>query len=121
MDRQRLEAFTDGVIAVVITIMVLELTVPSGSSFSSLRSVVPVFLAYVLTQLTARPRGGQRSEKPDVARALLAGDSAGVPAAVDRHHALRKERVAMVHPRPPDRIGHARNPVTTANLCGSVS
>ncbi|MGC2333890.1 MAG: TMEM175 family protein [Candidatus Acidiferrales bacterium] len=49
MDKQRLEAFTDGVIAVVITIMVLELTAPSGSSFSSLRSVVPVFLAYVLS------------------------------------------------------------------------
>ena len=49
MDKQRLEAFTDGVIAVVITIMVLELTVPSGSSFASLAAVVPVFLAYVLS------------------------------------------------------------------------
>ncbi len=49
MDKQRLEAFTDGVIAVVITIMVLELTVPKASSFSSLASVVPVFLAYVLS------------------------------------------------------------------------
>lgn len=49
MDKQRLEAFTDGVIAVVITIMVLELTVPSGSGFSSLASVIPVFLAYVLS------------------------------------------------------------------------
>jgi uncharacterized membrane protein len=49
MDKQRLEAFTDGVIAVVITIMVLELTVPSGSGFASLGSVVPVFLAYLLS------------------------------------------------------------------------
>ena len=49
MDTQRLEAFTDGVIAVVITIMVLELTVPSGSTFASLASVLPVFLAYVLS------------------------------------------------------------------------
>jgi TMEM175 potassium channel family protein len=49
MDKQRLEAFTDGVIAVVITIMVLELTVPSGSRFSSLASAVPVFLAYALS------------------------------------------------------------------------
>jgi uncharacterized membrane protein len=49
MGKQRLEAFTDGVLAVVITIMVLGLTVPSGSSFSSLASVVPVFLAYVLS------------------------------------------------------------------------
>lgn len=49
MGKERLEAFTDGVMAVVITIMVLELTVPSGSSFSSLASVVPVFLAYLLS------------------------------------------------------------------------
>lgn len=49
MDTERLEAFTDGVIAVVITIMVLELTVPSGSTFASLASVLPVFLAYVLS------------------------------------------------------------------------
>ncbi|HEX4002710.1 MAG TPA: TMEM175 family protein [Candidatus Acidoferrales bacterium] len=49
MDKGRLEAFTDGVIAVVITIMVLELTVPAGSTFSSLGSVVPVLLAYALS------------------------------------------------------------------------
>jgi len=49
MGKERLEAFTDGVIAVVITIMVLELAVPSGSSFLSLAAVVPVFLAYVLS------------------------------------------------------------------------
>jgi TMEM175 potassium channel family protein len=49
MDKQRLEAFTDGVIAVVITIMVLELTVPRGSNFASLGSVVPVFLTYLLS------------------------------------------------------------------------
>jgi uncharacterized membrane protein len=49
MDKQRLEAFTDGVIAVIITIMVLELKVPSGSSFSALTSSLPVFLAYVLS------------------------------------------------------------------------
>jgi uncharacterized membrane protein len=45
MGKQRVEAFTDGVIAVVITIMVLELTAPSGSGFPSLASVVPVLLA----------------------------------------------------------------------------
>jgi TMEM175 potassium channel family protein len=49
MSKARLEAFTDGVIAIVITIMVLELTVPSGSSFRSLVSVLPVFLAYALS------------------------------------------------------------------------
>lgn len=49
MGTQRLEAFTDGVIAIVITIMVLELKVPSGSGFSSLVAALPVFLAYALS------------------------------------------------------------------------
>lgn len=49
MGKGRLEAFTDGVIAIVITIMVLELKVPSGSSFSSLAAALPVFLAYGLS------------------------------------------------------------------------
>src|ERR1700735_627905 len=49
MDTQRLEAFTDGVIAIVITIMVLELKVPPGSNFSSLMSGLPVLLAYALS------------------------------------------------------------------------
>ena len=49
MGTQRLEAFTDGVIAIVITIMVLELKVPSGSGFSSLAAGLPVFLGYALS------------------------------------------------------------------------
>src|ERR1700685_1080152 len=49
MGTQRLEAFTDGVIAIVITIMVLELKVPAGSDFHSLLSGLPVFLAYALS------------------------------------------------------------------------
>jgi len=49
MGKERLEAFTDGVMAVVITIMVLELTAPSGATFSSLRPMAPVFLAYALS------------------------------------------------------------------------
>jgi uncharacterized membrane protein len=49
MDTQRLEAFTDGVVAIVITIMVLDLKAPAGSSFSSLAAGVPVFLAYALS------------------------------------------------------------------------
>ncbi len=49
MDKQRLEAFTDGVIAIIITIMVLELKVPVGSDFSSLASGLPVLLAYALS------------------------------------------------------------------------
>ena len=49
MGKGRLEAFSDGVIAIIITIMVLELKVPHGSDFTSLRPLLPVFLSYVLS------------------------------------------------------------------------
>src|SRR5213080_2257172 len=49
MTRNRLEAFSDGVIAIIITIMVLELRVPLGNSLAVLRPVAPVFLSYVLS------------------------------------------------------------------------
>ena len=49
MKKGRLEAFSDGVIAIIITIMVLELKVPHGSDFASLRPLLPVFLSYVLS------------------------------------------------------------------------
>jgi uncharacterized membrane protein len=49
MEKNRLEAFSDGVIAIIITIMVLELRVPHGTDFSSLRPLLPVFLSYVLS------------------------------------------------------------------------
>jgi len=45
----RLEAFSDGVIAIVITIMVLELRIPHGSDGAAVRPLVPVFLTYVLS------------------------------------------------------------------------
>jgi len=49
MNKDRLEAFSDGVIAILITIMVLELKIPHGSDWESLRPLVPVFLTYVLS------------------------------------------------------------------------
>jgi TMEM175 potassium channel family protein len=49
MGKARLEAFSDGVIAVIITIMVLELKVPEGTDWETLRPLVPVFLTYVLS------------------------------------------------------------------------
>jgi len=49
MNKGRLEAFSDGVFAIIITIMVLDLKVPSGPSLGALRSTVPVFLSYVLS------------------------------------------------------------------------
>jgi uncharacterized membrane protein len=49
MGKNRLEAFSDGVIAIIITIMVLELKVPHGETISSLAPLIPVFLSYVLS------------------------------------------------------------------------
>src|SRR5437763_213878 len=49
MKKDRLEAFSDGVIAILITIMVLELHVPHGDDIHALRPLFPVFLAYVLS------------------------------------------------------------------------
>ena len=49
MKKGRLEAFSDGVIAILITIMVLELKIPHGTDLESLRPILPVFLTYVLS------------------------------------------------------------------------
>ena len=49
MDKDRLLAFSDGVVAIIITIMVLELKVPHGASWDDLAGVLPVFLSYVLS------------------------------------------------------------------------
>jgi TMEM175 potassium channel family protein len=49
MGKSRLEAFSDGVIAIIITIMVLELKVPHGDSVEALMPLFPVFLSYVLS------------------------------------------------------------------------
>jgi uncharacterized membrane protein len=51
MGKGRLEAFSDGVIAIIITILVLELTVPHGAGFEALLPLVPVFFSYVLSFL----------------------------------------------------------------------
>ncbi|MEX2113042.1 MAG: TMEM175 family protein [Pirellulales bacterium] len=49
MSKVRLEAFSDAVIAIIITIMVLEMKVPAGSDWQALRSLAPVFLTYVMS------------------------------------------------------------------------
>jgi uncharacterized membrane protein len=51
MEKNRLEAFSDGVLAIIITIMVLELKVPHGAGFDALEPLLPVFLSYVLSFL----------------------------------------------------------------------
>jgi len=49
VEKDRVQAFSDGVIAILITIMVLELRIPRGSDASDLRPLVPVFLTYLLS------------------------------------------------------------------------
>jgi len=49
VNKGRLEAFSDGVLAIIITIMVLEMKVPHAASLDALRPVLPVFLSYVLS------------------------------------------------------------------------
>jgi len=49
MNKNRLEAFSDGVIAILITIMVLELKIPHGGGWTALRPVLPVFLTYLMS------------------------------------------------------------------------
>ena len=49
MGKGRLEAFSDGVIAISITIMVLEMKVPHGDTLASLQPLLPVFISYILS------------------------------------------------------------------------
>src|SRR6266571_2679763 len=49
MSKGRLEAFSDGVIAILITIMVLELRIPHGADVAAIRPLLPLFLTYVLS------------------------------------------------------------------------
>ena len=49
MGKNRMEAFSDAVLAIIITIMVLEMKVPHGDDFAALRPLLPVFLTYVLS------------------------------------------------------------------------
>ena len=49
MSKGRLEAFSDGVVAILITIMVLELKVPHGTDFTALKELTPIFFSYVLS------------------------------------------------------------------------
>lgn len=49
MNKSRLEAFSDGVLAIIITIMILEIKVPHGHEFADLKPLIPKFLSYVLS------------------------------------------------------------------------
>jgi uncharacterized membrane protein len=49
MKKERLEAFSDGVLAIIITIMILEIKVPKGDKLIDLKPLIPIFLSYVLS------------------------------------------------------------------------
>ena len=49
MNKSRLEAFSDGVLAIIITIMVLELKIPHGENIEVLNPLIPEFLSYILS------------------------------------------------------------------------
>ena len=51
MNKGRIEAFSDGVLAIIITIMVLEIKVPHGNDFENLTPLIPVFLSYILSYI----------------------------------------------------------------------
>src|SRR5205085_4059186 len=93
MGKNRLEAFSDGVLAIIITIMVLELKVPHGGEFAALTSVLPVFLSYVLSfiyvgiywnnhhHLLHSTKQVSAEAEPGSGSAGYRGDSAGAGAA----------------------------------------
>ena len=49
MNKTRLEAFSDGVLAIIITIMVLEIKVPHGAEWAELKTMIPIFLSYIMS------------------------------------------------------------------------
>jgi uncharacterized membrane protein len=51
MEKGRLQSFSDGVIAIIITIMVLELKIPIGDSLISLKPLIPIFISYILSYI----------------------------------------------------------------------
>ncbi|WP_276134816.1 TMEM175 family protein [Polluticoccus soli] len=55
MNKQRLESFSDATVAIIMTIMVLELDVPNGTDWNALLDVLPVFISYVLSFLICGP------------------------------------------------------------------
>ena len=61
MTKERMEAFSDGVLAVIITIMVLDMKPPHDTQLAAMRPLIPVFLSYVLAGLCTRMRQPERA------------------------------------------------------------
>jgi uncharacterized membrane protein len=73
MRKTRLEAFSDGVIAIIITIMVLELKIPEGAEWKNLKPLIPVFLTYALSFLLIAIYWNNHHHLLHVAKRISAG------------------------------------------------
>ena len=80
MVKSRLEAFSDGVIAIIITIMVLELKVPHGESLDALAPLIPVFLSYVLSFVYVGIYWNNHHHMLHAVRNVTGADPVGQPA-----------------------------------------
>src|SRR5205085_1245645 len=97
MNKGRMEAFSDGVLAVIITIMVLEMKSPHGATIAALKSVIPVFLSYILSFGNVY---WKRQERQDFNRNLCGGNPAGLRAAMDCRSVLCLRCDHVADPRP---------------------
>ena len=82
MGKGRLEAFSDGVFAIIITIMVLELRAPHEADLAALRPLLPVFLSYVLSFVYLGIYWNNHHHMLHVHQPGDGGDSVGQPAPV---------------------------------------
>jgi uncharacterized membrane protein len=73
MNKTRLEAFSDGVIAIIITIMVLELKAPHGTDWESIKPLLPVLLSYVMSFLFVGVYWGNHHHLLHVAKQFTSG------------------------------------------------
>ena len=114
MHKGRLEAFSDGVLAIILTIMVLEIKVPHGADFAALKPLLPVALSYILSfiyigncarraKFDAGPRRRARFQGLVVAAALRGGHHGQLLAALGGGRHLRGRGAHVAHPRPAHR------------------
>src|SRR5258705_1398749 len=95
MGKGRIEAFSDGVLAIIITIMVLEMKTPRDAELSALRPLAPVFLSYVLSFLYLGIYWSNHHH--------WHCDSAGVSASMDGGSTVCGGRPSVAGPGSPDR------------------
>ena len=97
MGPERLKTFTDGVLAIIITIMVLELRAPHDAALTSLRPLVPVVLSYALSFVYERIVAAEEGMvETDVAVSISRCEALALPLAIERSPARVPRRWAWV-------------------------